>query len=360
MPLLRTPDAFALLRCVACEAELEPDGATCTNAACAHARVPYRTVEGQPVLIDAGVVDRRPRHRRVERAQARAARRRGALRAFDRPNAVAARVGARLAADLAARGGRRTVLVIGGGTIGSGLDALYDRARAGRASRSTSSRPRSRSSSPTRTACRCATARSTRSWCRRCSSTCSTRGASRPRSTACCAPDGLVYADTPFLQPVHEGPYDFTRFTESGHRWLFRDFALIESGVVAGPGDAVRVVARAGGAQRRPAARRRAGGALRGDAAGTADRPLRGAGRPAVDGASAVYFYGRRADRPLAPRDMIAHYRGAQGIPARRPRPTDAALSAAALGRVGRWSHGYEAREQAIGFFWPRRGGAHG
>ena len=33
--------------------------------------------------------------------------------------------------------------------------------------------------------------------------------------------DGLVYAETPFMQQVHEGPYDFTRFTESGHRYLF-------------------------------------------------------------------------------------------------------------------------------------------
>ncbi len=29
-------------------------------------------------------------------------------------------------------------------------------------------------------------------------------------------PSGLVYAETPFLQHVHEGAYDFTRFTESG------------------------------------------------------------------------------------------------------------------------------------------------
>lgn len=48
--------------------------------------------------------------------------------------------------------------------------------------------------------------------------------------------EGLVYAETPFLQQVHEGAYDFTRFTHSGHRWLFRKFEEIESGVVMGPG----------------------------------------------------------------------------------------------------------------------------
>ena len=49
-------------------------------------------------------------------------------------------------------------------------------------------------------------------------------------------PNGLVYAETPFLQHVHEGAYDFTRFTDSGHRYLFRHFDLVSSGVLGGPG----------------------------------------------------------------------------------------------------------------------------
>ena len=48
-------------------------------------------------------------------------------------------------------------------------------------------------------------------------------------------PEGLVYAETPFMQQVHEGAYDFTRFTHLGHRRLFRWFDEIESGAVAGP-----------------------------------------------------------------------------------------------------------------------------
>lgn len=51
---------------------------------------------------------------------------------------------------------------------------------------------------------------------------------------------GIVYADSPFLQQVCEGPYDFTRFTDSGHRYLFRNFECIESGCVAGAGTALR------------------------------------------------------------------------------------------------------------------------
>ena len=42
--------------------------------------------------------------------------------------------------------------------------------------------------------------------------------------------NGIVYAETPFMQCVHEGPYDFTRFSHSGHRWLFRKFQEISSG----------------------------------------------------------------------------------------------------------------------------------
>lgn len=52
-------------------------------------------------------------------------------------------------------------------------------------------------------------------------------------------PDGLVYAETPFMYPVHLGPYDFTRFSLGGHRRLFRNFKEIDAGVVGGPGMAL-------------------------------------------------------------------------------------------------------------------------
>ncbi len=53
-------------------------------------------------------------------------------------------------------------------------------------------------------------------------------------------PNGLVFSDTPFMQQVHEGAFDFTRFTLSGHRWLFRNFVELESGLSAGAGTALR------------------------------------------------------------------------------------------------------------------------
>ena len=46
---------------------------------------------------------------------------------------------------------------------------------------------------------------------------------------------GLVYAEIPFMQQVHGGRYDFTRFTYLGHRRLFRKFEEVDSGAVCGP-----------------------------------------------------------------------------------------------------------------------------
>lgn len=52
-------------------------------------------------------------------------------------------------------------------------------------------------------------------------------------------PGGLVYAETPFMQQVHGGRYDFHRFTQLGHRRLFRHFVEVKSGIVSGAGSAL-------------------------------------------------------------------------------------------------------------------------
>ncbi len=51
--------------------------------------------------------------------------------------------------------------------------------------------------------------------------------------------DGLLYSELPFIQQVHEGAYDFTRYTLSGHRRLFNWIKEIDAGMVAGPGTAL-------------------------------------------------------------------------------------------------------------------------
>lgn len=53
--------------------------------------------------------------------------------------------------------------------------------------------------------------------------------------TRVCKQGGLVYSELPFLQAVHEGAFDFTRYTLGGHRLLFEQLSEVESGVVAGP-----------------------------------------------------------------------------------------------------------------------------
>jgi SAM-dependent methyltransferase len=121
-------------------------------------------------------------------------------------------------------------------------------------------------------------------------------------------PGGLVYAETPFLQPVHEKAYDFTRFTESGHRWLFRRFEAIDSGVVSGPGTTLFLQLRyfAGAVFRN----RRLGGLvtlpffwLR-----FIDRMIPSS--HASDMASGVYFLGRKSERAVRPDEMPAFFRG--------------------------------------------------
>ncbi len=49
-------------------------------------------------------------------------------------------------------------------------------------------------------------------------------------------PGGLIFADTPFMQQVHGGAYDFTRFTHGGQRKLFARFTEIQSGASSGAG----------------------------------------------------------------------------------------------------------------------------
>ena len=44
--------------------------------------------------------------------------------------------------------------------------------------------------------------------------------------------DGVVYAETPFMQQVHEGPYDFTRFHRQWTQVPVPGIALLASGTV--------------------------------------------------------------------------------------------------------------------------------
>lgn len=123
-------------------------------------------------------------------------------------------------------------------------------------------------------------------------------------------PGGLVYAETPFMQHVHEGAYDFTRFTESGHRYLFRNFKKIRSGANGGPGTQLlwsidfffRSLFRS----------RMVGKFFK-----TAFFWLRQFDKIipesySIDAASGVFFLGCKHDTFISSKDIIKHYRGAQ------------------------------------------------
>jgi SAM-dependent methyltransferase len=121
---------------------------------------------------------------------------------------------------------------------------------------------------------------------------------------------GIVYAETPFLQQVHEGAYDFTRFTDSGHRWLFREFDLIDSGAIGGPGlQAVWTIDYlTRGLLRSP----RAGGCSRRLTRWLQHLDNRIPPDYRIDAAACVYFLGRKSETAITARDMADYYQGAQ------------------------------------------------
>jgi SAM-dependent methyltransferase len=122
--------------------------------------------------------------------------------------------------------------------------------------------------------------------------------------------DGLVYAETPFLQQVHEGAFDFQRYTERGHRWLFRDFAQIATGEVAGAGTATFWSVRylIGGLVRS----RRIGNLIAAPLFVLRFLDLLVAPGHGLDASSATYFLGRKASRAIDAAELARGFRGAR------------------------------------------------
>ncbi|PZU56601.1 MAG: class I SAM-dependent methyltransferase [Sphingobium sp.] len=130
-------------------------------------------------------------------------------------------------------------------------------------------------------------------------------------------PGGLVFADTPFMWPVHEKAYDFTRWTPSGHRWLFRDFDVIAAGTSSGPGTLFVLSLRYLFAS-----------LFRNNKVGhLAALPFFWVrfldrfcdARRGLDAAAGIFFYGRKSDTPLGLPGLIAFYD--QQVPLERQVP---------------------------------------
>lgn len=125
--------------------------------------------------------------------------------------------------------------------------------------------------------------------------------------------EGVVYAETPFIQQVHMKAFDFTRYTHSGHRRLFRDFAEMRSGAIGGPGMALAWSYRA-------------------FVRSFSDKPgIRSVltifahwtsfylkyidylvvnKKASYEGASSFYFMGRKSDVPVSDEEIIDQFRG--------------------------------------------------
>ncbi len=129
--------------------------------------------------------------------------------------------------------------------------------------------------------------------------------------------DALLYSELPFMQQVHEGAYDFTRYTLGGHRRLFNQFSEIEAGMVAGPGTALAwsienfALAFFSGNKTRQLVKifMRIGFSW----FKYFDFILKN--RPAaMDGASCSFFFGQKIDGQITESDIVARYTGAKHL----------------------------------------------
>jgi hypothetical protein len=124
-----------------------------------------------------------------------------------------------------------------------------------------------------------------------------------------------VYSEIPFMQQVHGGAHDFTRYTALGHRRLFRHFEEEWLGSVGGPGMALAWsirywLATVTGRRRRLRSAVMAFTPIFTFWLGRLDSRL--ARTPGgLDAASATGFLGRKAGEPLADERLIGEYAGA-------------------------------------------------
>jgi SAM-dependent methyltransferase len=130
-------------------------------------------------------------------------------------------------------------------------------------------------------------------------------------------PDGIVYIEIPFLQGVHMGRYDFTRFTDLGLRRLCRGFEEIERGAVCGTGMALADMYQA--FLKSLTRSRRVRYALVAFGRLTSfwlkyfdyfsiDTPA------SLDAASGLFFMGRKSNKIITDRELITLFRGASTL----------------------------------------------
>ena len=303
-----------LLCCPRCRSSLDfdRDPILCTNAQCAYSRDGFPRAAGQPVLVDFehSIFERNNYHdnrgsvmRRDDTGKGMALRFR---RLLTGDNPVTPGKSREMIARLTAQDRQPVVLVIGGGAIGAGTEALYADPSIRVVGTDVYASPNTQVVAdghflPFRDGMFDGV------WIQAVLEHVLDPPAVVAEIHRVLKPDGLVYADTPFLQQVHEQAYDFTRFTLSGHRWLFRHFEEIDAGAVGGAGRAlvwsIRYVALSLGLNTRMAALV----ALPFFWVRFIDRFARPG--PKTDAASGVYFFGRKSSHALRAKDMPEYYR---------------------------------------------------
>ena len=125
--------------------------------------------------------------------------------------------------------------------------------------------------------------------------------------------DGQVYSEAPFMQQVHGGKYDFTRFTLLGHRMLFRRFTEVSSGACCGPGMALAFSVQSFllSFTARPALRNAIKVIARCSLFWLKYFDWYLVRRTAaLDAASGTYFLGTKTPRELSNRELVRLYRG--------------------------------------------------
>ncbi len=306
------------LACPACHAALPahdeiPVSLACPNAACRLHGKPFGQVDGKPVLIDfarsilvrdqvldsggASVVERREDWRAA------------VFRFLDGDNPVAPYYGRRIAAELHARGKREKrrprILIIGGGRLSEGARQLYRSALVDVTAFDIYASPNvaflaDAHQIPALDGSFDAV------WIQAVLEHVVEPARVVQEIHRVLRPGGFLFADTPFLWPVHERAYDFTRYTASGHRWQFRRFDLLAAGTSSGPGTVLVL-----------SIRHFAAALTRSSALGRIlsipffwlrflDRLCDP--RKRLDSAGGLFFFGSRREASLSPRDLVTFY----------------------------------------------------
>ena len=313
----------AALCCPRCRGPLEGRGAgrlRCAATDCGLSKSPFLFANGQPVLIDfetslfyreAYLRGRGTGDQRDDSGRGFAKTMRSLI--WGGRNRVAPRIAEDLANRLAGRRPRARLLVVGGGAIGAGVEKLYD-GSIDVIGMDVYASPHTLFVADAH-AIPLAPESVDAVWIQAVLEHVLDPDVATEEIHRVLKPGDFIYADTPFMQQVHEGAYDFTRFTLSGHRWLFRDFEEIETGAVGGAGTAlaqsIRYTFRAIGF---------------GDKLATLftlpffwlrflDRLT--TRRANADAAAGVYFFGQKTGQGVGPKDMLDYYAAQAGAPVR-------------------------------------------